>query len=59
MHATVRSTTSARLIGTSDDAASPFTFPNPSALPGVFAVRDSPRFTVPNGTVTAGMALEW
>jgi hypothetical protein len=35
------------LLGSTDHAAVPFRFPDPSAIPRAFALRDSPRFVVP------------
>ena len=49
LHATVYSADGATRLGSSDDATAPFHFPSASALPGVFALRDSPRFRVPPG----------
>jgi hypothetical protein len=39
-------------LGSSDHAAVPFRFPDPSAVPGVFALRDSPRFVPPEWGAT-------
>jgi hypothetical protein len=53
MHASVHDAATGELLGTSDDASAPFNFPAPSSRlalePGVFAVRDAPRFLVPRG----------
>lgn len=37
------------LLGSTVDVTAPFTFPSPSSLPTVFAIRDSPRIIVPPG----------
>ena len=49
IHARVFSPDGGRLLGTSDGASAPLDFPQPSALPGVFALRDAPRIIVPEG----------
>ena len=49
LHVAIYSAATGELLGSSDNATAPFDFPSPAALPGVFALRDSPRFTVPPG----------
>jgi hypothetical protein len=55
MHVTVYELSTGMLLGSSDDASAPFNFPAPSdpvvldAPGGVLALRDSPRFLVPEG----------
>ena len=49
LHATVYTNNGATKLGSSDYVTAPFNFPTPANLPGVFAIRDSPRFLVPPG----------
>lgn len=49
LHASVFNATSGEMLGSSDHASAPLDFPSPSAIPGVFALQDSPRFLVPEG----------